>query len=56
MRQSLATSLGALASGTAITLAPAGLALLGSAVDLRLAYLVVLPLLGALVLLHGRVR
>lgn len=56
LRQSLATSLGALASGTAITLAPAGLALLGSAVDLRLAYLVVLPLLGALVLLHGRVR
>lgn len=56
LRQSLATSLGALASGTAITLAPAGLALLGSAVDLRLAYLVVLPLLGALVLLHGRAR
>lgn len=56
LRQSLATSLGALASGTAITLAPAGLALLGSAMDLRLAYLVVLPLLGALVLLHGRAR
>jgi len=53
LRPELASSLGTLAAGTAMTLAPAGLAALGGVVELRFAYLVVLPLLGALVLLHG---
>lgn len=53
---SVGPSLGALASGTAIMVSPTALALLGSVMELRLAYLVVLPLLGALVLLHGRER
>ncbi len=53
LRPELASSLGTLAAGTAMTLAPAGLAALGGVVELRFAYLVVLPLLGALVVLHG---
>lgn len=44
-------SLGAMASGTAVVAAPAVLALLSGVVDLRLAFLVTLPLLAALVLL-----
>ena len=52
--QEWGSSLGALASGVAIVLAPAGLALLGDVVELRLAFLVVLPMLAALALLYGR--
>lgn len=51
---SAGASLGALSSGTAITLAPAALAALGGMVDLRFAFLAVLPLLATLVLLHGK--
>ena len=54
LSQSMGSSLGALASGVAITVTPTGLALLAGVVDLRLAYLVVLPLLGATALLYGR--
>src|SRR5659263_375052 len=54
LSQSMGSSLGALASGVAITVMPAFLALLAGVVDLRLAYLVVLPLLGATALLYGR--
>lgn len=46
--------MGALSSGTAISLAPAALAALGGMVDLRFAFLAVLPVLATLVLLHGR--
>lgn len=53
LRPELASSLGTLAAGTAMTLAPAGLAALGGVVELRFAYLVVLPLLAGLVMLHG---
>ena len=49
-----AASLGALASGTAILAAPAALARLADVVDLRLAFLITLPLLGALLLLRHR--
>ncbi|GLW30506.1 hypothetical protein Areg01_34460 [Actinoplanes regularis] len=47
-----AASLGALASGTAIIAAPAALARLAEVVDLRLAFLITLPLLAALLLLR----
>ena len=47
-------ALGALASGTAVLLAPAGLGLLGEQVGLRLALLAVLPLLAALLLARCR--
>lgn len=49
-----AASLGAFASGTAIVLAPIALAALAGVVDLRLAFLIPIPLLIALVVLHGR--
>jgi hypothetical protein len=52
--QSWGPSLGALASGAAVMVAPAVLALVGEVVELRLAFLLVLPTLGALVLLYGR--
>lgn len=47
-----AAALGALASGTAILVAPAALAGLGSAVGLSVAFLITLPLLAALTLLR----
>jgi MFS family permease len=49
-----AASLGALASGTAILAAPAALARLADVMDLRLAFLITLPLLAALLLLRHR--
>jgi MFS family permease len=49
-------SLGALASGTAITVAPAVLALLATVVDLRVAFLLPLPILIGMLLLYGRPR
>ena len=49
-----AASLGAFASGTAIVVAPIALAALAGVVDLRLAFLIPIPLLIALVVLHGR--
>jgi hypothetical protein len=49
-----AASLGTLASGTAIVAAPAALARLAEVVDLRLAFLITLPLLAAMLLLHRR--
>jgi hypothetical protein len=49
-----AASLGALASGTAILAAPAALARLADVVELRLAFLITLPLLAALLLLRRR--
>ena len=52
LRPELGASLGALASGTAITLAPAALAGLALVMDLRVAFLVPLPILTALLLLH----
>jgi MFS family permease len=54
LQPSHAASLGALASGTAIVLAPVGLAALAGVIDLRLAFLIPIPLLVALVVLHGR--
>ena len=48
------SAIGALASGTAILLAPAILAVLARAVDLRMAYLVTLPLIAILLLLSRR--
>jgi hypothetical protein len=48
------SAIGALASGTAILLAPAILAVLARAVDLRTAYLVTLPLIAILLLLSRR--
>jgi len=48
------SAIGALASGTAILLAPAILALLARVVDLRTAYLVTLPLIAILLLLSRR--
>jgi hypothetical protein len=48
------SAVGALASGTAFLLAPAVLAVLARAVDLRTAYLVTLPLIAALFLLSRR--
>jgi MFS family permease len=56
LRPELGASLGVLGSGTAITIAPAVLALLATVVDLRVAFLVPLPLLLGVVLLHGRPR
>lgn len=52
LRPAVASSLGALASGVAITLAPAALALVGEVVQLRLAFLLLLPVLGVLVALQ----
>jgi MFS family permease len=54
LRSSHGASLGAFASGTAIVLAPVALASLSGVVDLRLAFLIPIPLLIVLVLLHGR--
>lgn len=51
LRPELGASLGALGSGTAITVAPTLLAALASVVDLRLAFLVALPILAVLLLL-----
>ncbi|WP_344943917.1 hypothetical protein [Sphaerisporangium flaviroseum] len=48
LRAAHAASLGALASGTAILLAPTALAAIGQMVDLRLAFLITVPLLAAL--------
>ena len=56
LRPEFGASLGALASGTAIIVAPAVLALLASVVDLRLAFLLPLPLLVAMLALRGRTR
>lgn len=56
LRPEFGASLGALASGTAITVAPGLLALLAGAVDLQLAFLVTLPILGGLLLLHREGR
>ena len=47
-------AVGAAASGTAILLAPVALAAVASVVDLRLAFLLQLPLLVILLVLHGR--
>ena len=52
LRPELGASLGALASGTAITVAPTMLAALATVVDLRLAFLVALPVLALLLWLH----
>jgi MFS family permease len=52
LRPELGASLGALGSGTAITVAPTLLAALASVVDLRLAFLVALPVLAVLLWLH----
>jgi hypothetical protein len=54
LRATHAASLGALASGTAILAAPAALARLADVVDLRLAFLITLPLLAALLLVRHR--
>ncbi|MEU8226813.1 MFS transporter [Kribbella sp. NPDC048915] len=48
------SAIGALASGTAILIAPALLAVLARVVDLRTAYLVTLPIIGVLLLLSRR--
>lgn len=57
LRPEVGASLGALGSGTAIVLIPTLLAALSSVVDLRVAFLVPLPLLGLLLWLHlGRDR
>jgi hypothetical protein len=47
-------AVGALASGTAILIAPAILAVLARVLDLRTAYLITLPLLAVLFLLSRR--
>ncbi|MEU8272363.1 hypothetical protein AB0B89_35080, partial [Sphaerisporangium sp. NPDC049002] len=54
LRASHSASLGALASGTAILLAPSALAALGQVADLRLAFLVTVPLLVALAAMNPR--
>jgi len=54
LRATHAASLGALASGTAVLAAPATLARLADVVDLRLAFLITLPLLAALLLVRHR--
>lgn len=54
LAQSHGASLGALASGTAIVVAPIALASLSGFIDLRLAFLIPIPLLVVLVVLHGR--
>jgi hypothetical protein len=56
LRPELGASLGALASGTAITVAPAVLAVLATVVDLRIAFLLPLPILILMLLLYGRPR
>ena len=56
LRPEFGASLGALASGTAITVAPAVLALLANVVDLRIAFLLPLPILIGTLLLYGRPR
>lgn len=56
LRPELGASLGALGSGTAVTLAPAVLAGLALVVDLRVAFLVPIPILGLLLLLHHERR
>lgn len=56
LRPEFGASLGALASGTAITVAPAVLALLATVVDLRIAFLLPLPILIGMLLLYGRPR
>lgn len=56
LRPEFGASLGALASGTAITVAPAVLALLATVVDLRIAFLLPLPILIGTLLLYGRPR
>lgn len=56
LRPELGASLGALGSGTAITVAPTLLAFVATGVDLRLAFLAPLPILGALLLLHRERR
>jgi hypothetical protein len=53
LRPELGASMGVLASGVAITVAPNVLAQLATIVDLRLAFLVPLPLLLGVLLLHG---
>ncbi|AGL19645.1 hypothetical protein L083_6135 [Actinoplanes sp. N902-109] len=50
-----AASLGALTSGTAIVAAPAVLTSIADGVELRLAYLITLPLLAALLVLRSAV-
>ncbi|WP_424533031.1 hypothetical protein ACOZ38_21725 [Sphaerisporangium viridialbum] len=54
LRGSHSASLGALASGTAVLLAPAALAALSQVADLRLAFLVTVPLLVALTAMSPR--
>lgn len=56
LRPELGASLGALGSGTAITLAPTALAGLALVVDLRVAFLVPLPVLALLLWLHHERR
>lgn len=56
LRPEVGASLGALASGTAITVAPAVLAVLATVVDLRIAFLLPLPILIGMLLLYGRPR
>ncbi len=56
LRPELGASFGVLGSGVAITIAPTVLALLAGVVDLRVAFLVPLPLLLGVLLLHGRRR
>ncbi len=56
LRPELGASLGALASGTAITVAPAVLSMLATVVDLRIAFLLPLPILILTLLLYGRPR
>ncbi len=56
LRPEFGASLGALGSGTAIMVTPTLLALLAGVVDLRLAFLVALPILGALLWLYGERR
>ena len=56
LRPAIGASLGALASATAILLAPTALARLAASVELRLSFLLALPLLGLLLALRGRTR
>lgn len=54
LNPAVGASLGALASGTAIVLAPVGLATIATVVDLRWAFLISIPLLLLLLVLYGR--
>jgi hypothetical protein len=56
LRPAMGASLGALASATAILLAPTALASMAASVELRLTFLFALPLLGLLLVLRGRTR